>query len=153
MCLEMMPSWCRQVEWRNCGIPWVNCSSLCERRLERTVPSPVLLPVKTAQFTQFLRQVWRHTVKSLFNWVCVAPVTTGSCSAPFCHISLSCRSFVRLLLLVDDIVMCCVLLVHTVIWSYLFVCCKICLIFSLIDCLGSDSSCVIVHYSYNFISK
>jgi hypothetical protein len=28
-------------------------SSLCERRLERTVLRPVLLPVKTAQFTQF----------------------------------------------------------------------------------------------------
>ena len=40
-------------------------SSLFERRLERTVRKPVLLPVKTAQFTQFFRQVWRHTVKSL----------------------------------------------------------------------------------------
>jgi hypothetical protein len=40
-------------------------SSLCERRLEMTFLRPVLLPVKTAQFTQFLRQVWRHTVKSL----------------------------------------------------------------------------------------
>jgi len=39
-------------------------SSLCERRLERTVLRPALLPVKTAQFTQFFRQVWRHTVKS-----------------------------------------------------------------------------------------
>jgi len=39
-------------------------SSLCERRLERTVLRPVLLPVKTAQLTQFFRQVWRHTVKS-----------------------------------------------------------------------------------------
>jgi hypothetical protein len=39
--------------------------SLNERRLERTVLRPVLLPVKTAQFTQFFRQVWRHTVKSL----------------------------------------------------------------------------------------
>jgi len=28
-------------------------SSLCERRLERTVLRPALLPVKTAQFTQF----------------------------------------------------------------------------------------------------
>ena len=28
-CLEMMPSWCRQVNWGNCGIPWVNCSVLC----------------------------------------------------------------------------------------------------------------------------
>jgi len=49
-------------------------SSLCERRLERTVlrpellpvkNAPELLPVKNAQFTQFFRQVWRHTVKSL----------------------------------------------------------------------------------------
>jgi hypothetical protein len=27
--LEMMPSWCRQVNWGNCGIPWVNCAVLC----------------------------------------------------------------------------------------------------------------------------
>jgi len=40
-------------------------SSLRERRLERTVLNPALLSVKTAQFTQFLRKVSRHTVKSL----------------------------------------------------------------------------------------
>ena len=40
-------------------------SSLCERRLERAVLRPALLPVKTAQFTQFFRQLCRHTVKSL----------------------------------------------------------------------------------------
>jgi hypothetical protein len=39
-------------------------SSLRERRLERTVVGAALLPVTTAQFTQFFRQVWRHTVKS-----------------------------------------------------------------------------------------
>jgi len=33
-------------------------SSVCERQLERTVVRPALLPVKTAQFTQFFRQVW-----------------------------------------------------------------------------------------------
>jgi hypothetical protein len=32
-------------------------SSVCERRLERTILSPALLPVKTAHFTQFFRQV------------------------------------------------------------------------------------------------
>jgi len=32
-------------------------SSVCERRLEKTVVSPALLPVKTAQFTQFFRRV------------------------------------------------------------------------------------------------
>jgi len=33
------------------------CSSLCERRLERTVLRPALLSVKTAQFTQSFRQL------------------------------------------------------------------------------------------------
>jgi hypothetical protein len=32
-------------------------SSVCEIRLERTVLRPALLPVKTAQFTKFFRQV------------------------------------------------------------------------------------------------
>jgi len=32
-------------------------SCVCERRLERTVLRPALLPVKTAQFTQFFHQV------------------------------------------------------------------------------------------------
>jgi len=40
-------------------------SSLCQRRLEKSVLTPEILPVKTAQFTQFFRQVRRHTVKSL----------------------------------------------------------------------------------------
>jgi len=40
-------------------------SSVCERRLEMTVLRPALLLVKTPQFTQFFRHVWRHTVKSL----------------------------------------------------------------------------------------
>jgi hypothetical protein len=32
-------------------------SSVCERRLERTVLRPALLPVKTARFSQFFLQV------------------------------------------------------------------------------------------------
>jgi len=28
-CLEMMPSWCRQVNWGNCGILWASCAVLC----------------------------------------------------------------------------------------------------------------------------
>ena len=50
------------------------CSSLCERRLEKTVLRSALLPVITAQFTQFFRQVWRHTVKSLNLAKCIAPL-------------------------------------------------------------------------------
>jgi hypothetical protein len=33
------------------------CSPMCERQLERTILWPALLPVKTAQFTQFFGQV------------------------------------------------------------------------------------------------
>jgi hypothetical protein len=40
-------------------------SSVCERRLERTVLRPALLPVKTAQFTAFFRRLLHHTVESL----------------------------------------------------------------------------------------
>jgi len=40
-------------------------SSLCEKRLERTVLRPALLPVKTAHFIQFFRQAWRDTVNTL----------------------------------------------------------------------------------------
>ena len=62
----MMPSWCRQVKLRKL---WDFLSelrtSVCERRLERTILGPALLPVKTAQFTLFFRQVCCRTVKSL----------------------------------------------------------------------------------------
>ena len=40
-------------------------SCLRERRLESAVLRPALVPVKTAQFTQFFHQLCRHTVKSL----------------------------------------------------------------------------------------
>jgi len=44
------------------------CSSLCERRLERTVVRPALLPVKTAQFTQFFPSgITSHSKIAQFN--------------------------------------------------------------------------------------
>jgi len=63
-CLEMMPLSAGKLRklWDTLS---ELLSSLCERRLERTVLRAALLPVKTAQFTQFLRQVCRHIVKSL----------------------------------------------------------------------------------------
>jgi hypothetical protein len=49
-------------------------SSLCERRLERTVVRPALLPVKTAQFTQFFpSSMTSHSKIAQFNWECIAP--------------------------------------------------------------------------------
>ena len=49
-------------------------SSVCERRLERTVLRPAILPVKIAQFTKFFRQVGRHTV----NWLSLTDSDIGS---------------------------------------------------------------------------
>ena len=42
-------------------------SSVCERRLEKTVLRPALLPVKTAQFTQFLSGMTSHSKIAYFN--------------------------------------------------------------------------------------
>jgi hypothetical protein len=39
-------------------------SCLCETRLERIVLKPALLPIETAQFTQFFCQVRRDRIKS-----------------------------------------------------------------------------------------
>jgi len=65
MCIEIIPSWCRQINWGNWDSLSELHSSVCEIRLKVTVLRHTLLPIKTAQFTQFFRQVWRHTVKSL----------------------------------------------------------------------------------------
>jgi hypothetical protein len=40
-------------------------SSVCEGGLVKVILMPTSLPIKTAQFTQFSRNVCRHTVKSL----------------------------------------------------------------------------------------
>jgi hypothetical protein len=47
-------------------------SSPCEIRLEKTVLRPVLLPVKTAQFTQFFPSgMTSHSKNALFNCGCI----------------------------------------------------------------------------------
>jgi hypothetical protein len=51
-------------------------SSVCERRLERTVLRSALLPLKTAQFTQFFPSgVTSHSKIAQFNWECIAHLT------------------------------------------------------------------------------
>jgi len=51
-------------------------SSLCEKRLEKTVLRPALLPVKTAQFTQFfLSGMTSHSKITQFNWECKGHLT------------------------------------------------------------------------------
>ena len=91
--------WCSSAEWiAGNWVPWDDAivvsagkmrklwdslselrSCLCDRRLERIVLRPALLPVKIAQFILFSRQVWRHKVKSLSLTESVQGALEGSC--------------------------------------------------------------------------
>jgi len=54
-----MPSWCRQVNWGNCGIPWVSC----------------------AVYSAFSSGMKSHNNITQFNWECVGRYTLcGTCS-------------------------------------------------------------------------
>ena len=61
-------------------------SSLCERRLERTVLRPALLLVKTAQFTQFfLSDMMSHSKIAQFNWECTGHFMYVTYTPPVQH--------------------------------------------------------------------
>jgi hypothetical protein len=65
-CLEMMPSWCRQVNWGNTGIPWVNCAVLCVKDNWKGQFWGLRYCLSRLRcLLSFFGQVWRHTVKSL----------------------------------------------------------------------------------------
>jgi hypothetical protein len=77
----MMPSWCRQVNWGNCGITWVNYEVLCVKddwkgqfwglrdclsklRSSLSFPSGMTSHSKIAQFNwQFIARL-RHGIKT-----------------------------------------------------------------------------------------
>ena len=62
----MMPSWCQQINWGNCGIPWVNCAVLCVKDdWKRQFWGLSYCLSKLRSLLSWFRQVWRHTVKSL----------------------------------------------------------------------------------------
>jgi len=63
--LEMMPLWCRQVNWGNCWIPWVNCVVLCVKDDWKGQFWGLRYCLSKLRSTQFFRQAWHHTIKSL----------------------------------------------------------------------------------------
>ena len=69
MRLEMRPSWCRAGKL---GKLWDSLSelrsSVCEKRLEKTILGPALLSVKTAQFTKFSVSMTSHSKILRFKW-------------------------------------------------------------------------------------
>ena len=76
MCLELMPSWCRQLNWENCGIPWVNCAVIrvkddckdsseaciiaCQNCAVYSVFPSGMSHSKIAQFNRELIALFRH---------------------------------------------------------------------------------------------
>jgi len=58
------------------GLPEWTAQFSVWKTTRKTFLRPALLPVKTQKFTQFFRQVWHHTVKSL-------SLTERECITPF----------------------------------------------------------------------
>ena len=80
-CLEMMPSWCGQLNWGNCGIPWVNCAVLCVKDDWKGQFWGLRYCLsKLRSLLSFFRQVWRHTVRSLSLTESVTDLTWRSYS-------------------------------------------------------------------------
>jgi hypothetical protein len=73
MCLEMMPSWCRQVNWGNRGIPWVNCAVLCVWKTTGKDSSEVCAIAwqNGANYSVFPSGMTSHSKISQFNWECI----------------------------------------------------------------------------------
>ena len=69
-CLEMMSSWSRQVNWGNCGIPWLNCAVLFKIWLERTVLRHILFPVETEHLNKVSSGMTSHSKISQLIWKC-----------------------------------------------------------------------------------
>jgi hypothetical protein len=83
----MMPSWCRRVNWGNCGIPWVNCAVLwvkddwkghfwglryCLSKLRSLFSFSVRYDV-TAKSLNLIESVWRPFLTAqqpLFPFLC-----------------------------------------------------------------------------------
>ena len=74
--------------------PWDSLSelrsSVCERRLERTVLRPAILPVKTAQFTQFCFSSGMKSDSEIaqFNCECI-PLFSTTHNDPLLYSSIS----------------------------------------------------------------
>jgi hypothetical protein len=71
----MMPSWCRQINWGNCGIPWVNCAVLCVKddRIGQFWGLRYCLS-KLRSLHSFPSGMTSHSKIAQFNWESIAPL-------------------------------------------------------------------------------
>jgi hypothetical protein len=73
-CLEMrMPSWCRQVNWGNCGIPWVNC--VWKTTGKDSSEACAIACQNCAVYSGFPSGMTSHSKISQFNWECIGRLT------------------------------------------------------------------------------
>jgi hypothetical protein len=71
-CFEMMPSWCRQVNWGKCWIPWVNCAVLCVKDHWKGSYEPCAIVYQNwAVYSVFRSGNISHSKISQFNWECI----------------------------------------------------------------------------------
>jgi len=79
MCLEMMPSSCRQVNWGNCGISWVNCAVLCVKDDWKDKSEAWVIACQNcAVYPVFPSGIMSHSKIVHFNWECVELLTVES---------------------------------------------------------------------------
>jgi hypothetical protein len=72
-----MPSWCRQVNWVNCVIPWVNCAVLCVKDdWKRQFWGLRYSLSKPRSFLSFFPSgMAPHSKIAQFNWECIGCLT------------------------------------------------------------------------------
>jgi hypothetical protein len=65
---------CLQVNWGNCGIPWVNCAVLCVWKTTGKNSSEACATAcqKCAVYSVFLSGTTSHSKAAQFNWECIA---------------------------------------------------------------------------------
>jgi len=72
----MMPSWCGQENWGNCGIPWVNCAVLCVKDdWKDSSEACVVACQNCAVYSGFPSGMTSQRKIAQFNWESIAPLT------------------------------------------------------------------------------
>jgi len=71
-CREIMPSWCRQVNWGNCGISLVKCAVLCVKDTGKDGYEACALACQNcAVYSVFPSGMTSHSKIARFNWECI----------------------------------------------------------------------------------
>jgi hypothetical protein len=86
-CLEMMPSWCRQVNWGNCGISWVNCPVLCVKDDGRGQFWDLRYCMSELRsLLSFPLGMTSHCKIAQFNLECIVPYNLSETRICVCHV-------------------------------------------------------------------